>query len=145
MVLRSAKGNAEFNEAILRGTLTSGRVEASHIVAPIITLPTQAGERFQTHFLNRHIKPAVTSHDHHKLVLGLIVVQMFMTISLAMAMWYSLAKIDMAMMLMQNKMIFTRFRATAPLIKLALRFANRLTNGEGDTVTLCCGEIAGRQ
>ncbi len=36
-------GNVEFNEAQLRGVLRSGRIEASHILSPTITFPTEAG------------------------------------------------------------------------------------------------------
>ena len=121
----NTKGNAEFNEAILRGTLTSGRVEASHIVAPIITLPTQAGGRFQTHFLNRHIKPAVTSHDHHKLVFGPMIVVPDVYDHLFgdghVKILSSQDRYGDDADAKQND-FFTRFRATAPLIKLALRF-----------------------
>ena len=39
----------------MRGDSTTGAISVGRLVAPVITLPTEAGGRFQTHAFNREI------------------------------------------------------------------------------------------
>lgn len=110
----------------MRGVLQSGRIEASHILSPIITLPTQIGGRFETHFLSRPVKPRGLIYGRKRFTAGPMVVG---------ADSYSLLFGDKDKIIVPNadrlgdntdrtnNQYFTRFRASAPLV--TARFAFR--------------------
>lgn len=110
----------------MRGTLSSGRIEASHILAPVITLPTEASGRFQTHFLNRAVVPSLIRKSGNQVVFGPMVVSTDGYNHLfndgGIKILSSADKKGDSAQATQNS-FFTRFRSNAPLINAKIRFA----------------------
>ena len=53
----------------IRGDSSTGAIRIGRLVAPLITLPTQAGGRFQTHAVNRDITGPKVVHTRDKMIL----------------------------------------------------------------------------
>jgi hypothetical protein len=53
----------------IRGDSTTGAIRIGRLVAPLITLPTEAGGRFQTHAVNRRVTATKAVHARERMVL----------------------------------------------------------------------------
>ncbi len=53
----------------IRGDSTTGAIRIGRLVAPLITLPTEAGGRFQTHAVNREVTGPKAVHRPDRLIL----------------------------------------------------------------------------
>ena len=124
-------GNVEFNEAQLRGVLRSGRIEASHILSPTITFPTEAGGRFETSFISRPVIAKGYGYHNGRLTAGPMIIQ---------ADGYSSFFADEGVSILTNSdrrgdnasrtqnTFYTRLRSSAPLVKATLAFRQSPSN-----------------
>ena len=118
-------GNAEFNEVSMRGVMRSGRIETSHILAPTITLPTEADARFQTQFLPRQVGPSFVHYNDHYISSGWLRIQpdsnshLFQDKNSYIYCAHDVIGDDAAAL---RNDVHTRFRSFTPLMNVTLHF-----------------------